>query len=260
MPVEKSDDCPQPSDCRGPSHCQGSSAYRGSSDGQTVTEAIAAGVGNRSQVLRTGAGAILRVLPDFANQNSATVSGLDMQAAYSFDNSMGAWKVGLAAAWAQEYKVAGQKDAVGQYNVKNPVTPRRALPEWKINGTLNWSNNNHRAFAVVRYIDGYEATLSDEPASGFWNNTIKIFLDDATAAKYYNPNIDSWVAVDAQYTYTLPEVSFLSSSSVTIGSPACSSVEQVPFPDVHTRQPSATAASLQQEFPLHEPDRHSLSY
>jgi len=185
--------------------------------GQTVTEAIAAGVGNRSQVLRTGAGAILRVLPDFANQNSATVSGLDMQAAYSFDNSMGAWKVGLAAAWAQEYKVAGQKDAVGQYNVKNPVTPRRALPEWKINGTLNWSNNNHRAFAVVRYIDGYEATLSDEPASGFWNNTIKIFLDDATAAKYYNPNIDSWVAVDAQYTYTLPEVSFLSSSSVTIG-------------------------------------------
>ena len=186
-------------------------------DGQTVTEAIAAGVGNRSQVLRTGAGAILRVLPDFANQNSATVSGLDMQAAYSFDNSMGAWKVGLAAAWAQEYKVAGQKDAVGQYNVKNPVTPRRALPEWKINGTLNWSNNNHRAFAVVRYIDGYEATLSDEPASGFWNNTIKIFLDDATAAKYYNPKIDSWVAVDAQYTYTLPEVSFLSSSSVTIG-------------------------------------------
>ncbi len=186
-------------------------------DGQTVTQAIAAGVGNRTQVLRTGAGAILRVLPDFVNQNSAEISGLDIQASYSFDNSMGAWKAGLAAAWAQEYKVAGQKDAVGMYNVKNPVTPRRALPEWKINGTLNWSNNNHRAYAVVRYIDGYEATLSDEPASGFWKNTIKIFLDDATSAEYYNANVDSWVTVDAQYTYTLPEVSFLSSSSVTVG-------------------------------------------
>ena len=185
--------------------------------GQTVTQAIAAGVGNRSQVLRTGSGAILRVLPDFVNQNSATVSGVDIQAAYSFDNAMGAWKVGLAAAWAQEFKVAGQKDAVGQYNVKNPVTPRRALPEWKINGTLNWSNNNHRAFAVVRYIDGYEATLSDEPASGFWNNTIRIFLDDATAAKFYSPNVDSWITVDANYTYTLPEISFFNSSSVTIG-------------------------------------------
>jgi len=186
-------------------------------DGQTVTQAIAAGVGNRTQVLRTGAGAILRVLPDFVNQNSAEISGLDIQASYSFDNSMGAWKAGLAAAWAQEYKVAGQKDAVGMYNVKNPVTPRRALPEWKINGTLNWSNNNHRAYAVVRYIDGYEATLADEPASGFWRNTIKIFLDDATSAEYYNANVDSWVTVDAQYTYTLPEVSFLSSSSVTVG-------------------------------------------
>ena len=185
--------------------------------GQSVTQAIDAGVGNRAQVLRTGSGSILRVLPDFVNQNSATVSGLDMQAAYSFDNSMGAWKVGLAAAWAQEYKVAGQKDAVGQYNVKNPVTPRRALPEWKINGTLNWSQGDHRAFAVVRYIDGYEATLADEPASGFWKNTIKIFLDDATSVKYYNPNVDSWVTVDAQYTYTMPEVSFLSSSSVTVG-------------------------------------------
>jgi outer membrane receptor protein involved in Fe transport len=191
-------------------------AVGGTHEGDAVA-AIAAGVGNREQVLRTGSGRILRVLPNFVNQNSADISGLDIQANYSFDNSLGAWKVGLAAALAQEYKVAGQKDSVGMYNVKNPVTPRRALPEWKINGSLNWSLNNHRAYAVVRYIDGYEATLSDEPASGFWNNTIKIFLDDATAAKYYNSNVDSFVTVDAQYTYTLPEVSFLSSSTVTLG-------------------------------------------
>ena len=185
--------------------------------GQTITEAIDAGVGNRAQVLRTGAGAILRVLPDFVNQNSAEISGLDMQATYSFDNKWGAWRASLAAAWAQEFKVAGQKDAVGQYNVKNPVMPRRALPEWKINASLNWSYENHRAYAVVRYIDGYEATLSDEPASGFWKNTISLFLGSEASAKYYNPNVDSWTTVDANYTYTLPEMGAVSSSSVTIG-------------------------------------------
>jgi hypothetical protein len=185
--------------------------------GQTITEAIDAGVGNRAQVLRTGAGAILRVLPDFVNQNSAEISGLDMQATYSFDNKWGAWRASLAAAWAQEFKVAGQKDAVGQYNVKNPVMPRRALPEWKINASLNWSYENHRAYAVVRYIDGYEATLSDEPASAFWKNTISLFLGSEASAKYYNPNIDSYTTVDANYTYTLPEMGAVSSSSVTIG-------------------------------------------
>ena len=188
--------------------------------GQTITEAIAAGVGNRSQVLRTGAGRILRVLPDFVNQSAATISGADIQTSYSFDTEYGNWRVGVAAAYVAEFEVdtgSSTIDAVGQYNVKNPVMPRRALPEWKVNTSLNWSLNNHRAYAVVRFIDGYEAPLSDEPASGFWRNTIKIFLDDATAEKYYQSDIDSFVTVDAQYTYTLPEVSFLSASSVTIG-------------------------------------------
>lgn len=185
--------------------------------GQTVTEAIAAGVGNRAQVLRTGAGAILRVLPDFVNQNSAEVSGLDLQFSYSFDNAYGAWRASLAGAFANEFKVAGQKDAVGMYNVTNPVTPRRALPEWKINGSLNWSYENHRAFAVVRYIDGYEATLADEPASAFWRNTITIFLDQATSDKYYNANVDSWTTVDANYTYSFGEMGVITSSSITVG-------------------------------------------
>jgi outer membrane receptor protein involved in Fe transport len=185
--------------------------------GQTIIEAIESGVGNREQVLRTGAGAILRVLPNFVNQSSAEVSGLDIQASYSFDNDYGAWRVSVAGAFANEFKVAGQKDAVGQYNVKNPVTPRRALPEWKINTAINWSYDNHRAYAVVRYIDGYEATLADEPASGFWNNTIGIFLGAEAQEKYYNPDIDSFTTVDANYTYTLPEMGAVTSSSITIG-------------------------------------------
>jgi len=183
----------------------------------SVVDAIAAGVGNRDQVLRTGTGKILRVLPNFVNQNSADVKGLDVQASYSFDNRLGAWRASLAAAWAQEFKVAGQKDAVGQYNVKNPVLPRRALPEYKINASLNWSYDNHRAYAVVRYIDGYEATLSDEPATGFWKNTVALSLGASASARYYDPNVDSWTTVDANYTYMLPEMGPVSSSSVTIG-------------------------------------------
>jgi iron complex outermembrane receptor protein len=185
--------------------------------GQTLNAAIAAGVGNRDQVLRTGTGKILRVLPNFVNQNSAETSGLDVQASYSFDNQYGAFRATVAAAWVNEFIVAGQKDAVGMYNVKNPVMPRRALPEYKINASLNWSYDNHRAYAVVRYIDGYEATLSEEPATAFWKNTVALSLGSAASARYYDANVDSWTTVDANYTYELPEMGPVSSSSVTIG-------------------------------------------
>ena len=183
----------------------------------SVVDAIAAGVGNRDQVLRTGTGKLLRVLPEFVNQNSAETSGLDLQASYSFDNKYGAFRATLAGAYVSEFVVAGQKDAVGMYNVKNPVMPRRAVPEYKINASLNWSYENHRAYAVVRYIDGYEATLSEEPATGFWKNTVALSLGAEASARYYDADVPSWTTVDANYTYSLPEMGPVSSSSITIG-------------------------------------------
>ncbi|MEL0048700.1 MAG: TonB-dependent receptor, partial [Gammaproteobacteria bacterium] len=185
--------------------------------GQDLMAAINAGVGNRDQVLRTGTGKILRVLPQFVNQNSAEVSGLDAQVTYSFDNQYGAFRATVAAAWVNEFIVAGQKDAVGMYNVRNPVMPRRALPEYKVNASLNWSYENHRAYAVLRWIDGYEATLAEEGASSFWSNTVGLALGAEAKAKYYDPNVESWTTVDANYTYTLPEMGPVSSSSITIG-------------------------------------------
>lgn len=184
----------------------------------TVTEAVKAGVGNRDQVLRTGTGKILRVLPNFVNQNSAETSGLDLQASYSFDNRYGAFRATVAAAWVNEFIVAGQKDAVGMYNVRNPVMPRRALPEYKVNASLNWSYENHRAYAVLRWIDGYEATLEEEAASEFWSNTVGLALGADAKARYLAAeNVSSWTTVDANYTYELPEMGPVSSSSITIG-------------------------------------------
>jgi iron complex outermembrane receptor protein len=183
----------------------------------SITDAIADGVGNRDQVLRTGTGKILRVLPEFVNQNTAETSGLDAQITYSFDNQYGAFRATVAAAWVNEFKVAGQKDAVGMYNVRNPVMPRRALPEYKVNASLNWSYENHRAYAVVRWIDGYEATLSEEGATRFWSQTVLKSLGAEASAKYYDPDVESWTTVDANYTYTLPEMGPVSSSSITIG-------------------------------------------
>jgi outer membrane receptor protein involved in Fe transport len=183
----------------------------------SITDAIAAGVGNREQVLRTGTGKILRVIPEFVNQNSAETSGLDAQVTYSFDNKYGAFRASVAAAWVNEFIVAGQKDAVGMYNVRNPVLPRRALPEYKVNASLNWSYENHRAYAVVRWIDGYEATLSEEGATRFWSQTVLASLGQEAADRYYDPNVPSWTTVDANYTYSLPEMGPVSSSSITIG-------------------------------------------
>ena len=83
------------------------------------------------------------------------------------------WRLGLQAAWLEEYDVevpnrAGGVtvfDAVGNYNSGNPVA--RPLPEWRINGTLNWNYNNHRVFLIVKYVDSLDVGHSgrDEEAS-----------------------------------------------------------------------------------------------
>ncbi|NOX49547.1 MAG: TonB-dependent receptor, partial [Gammaproteobacteria bacterium] len=106
------------------------------SEAQCYADAVAAGVGNREQIIRNPQGVLLRILPEFANANSADISGLDVTASYSFDTDIGSWRVGLQGAWVNEYEVvAGTQtfDSVGSYNDLNPVA--RPLPEFKVNGT-----------------------------------------------------------------------------------------------------------------------------
>jgi hypothetical protein len=105
-------------------------------------------------------------------------------------------------------------DAVGNYNSANAVA--RPLPEWKVNGTLSWSWNNHRAFAIVKYVDGVD---SDIPLGtrGFFAETARLGGNGDIADDVYDTKIESMTTADVQYTYSFGERSVLSDSSVSLG-------------------------------------------
>ncbi|MCZ6854208.1 MAG: TonB-dependent receptor, partial [Gammaproteobacteria bacterium] len=191
-------------------------------NGVTLAQAVAAGAGNREQVIRNSTGGLLRILPLFANANGADVSGVDVDASYSFDTGWGSWRVGVQAAWLNEYEVdvpnrtgGGSTvfDAVGEYNDANPVA--RPLPEWKVNGTLSWSMDNQRAFLIVKYVDGVNHNLTG--GAGFFAATSALAHGPAFAADFLDSSVDSWTIADVQYTYSFGETGFMSDTSVSLG-------------------------------------------
>lgn len=188
-------------------------------DANDVTLAVAAtdSARNFDQVIRNSSGILLRLLPNFSNADSAEVSGVDLTSSYSFDNGWGNWRVGLQAAWIGTYDVkvgATTYDAVGSYNFTTPVA--RPLPEWKINGTLSWSMDEHRVFVLARYIDEVD---EDIPAgtAGFFKAVTAIAGNTDTANDMADGKIDSMLTVDVQYNYNFGELAFLSDSNVTVG-------------------------------------------
>lgn len=204
-------------------------AYRIANQGISCTtdrecwiDGMNAGVGNRAQVIRNSEAVLLRVLPDFANADSAEISGLDINASYTFDTGIGTWRVGLQSSWMDEYKVEAPAtdgsvavfDGVGNYNSQNPVA--RPLPEWRVNGTLNWTYDNHRAFLIVKYVD--ELT-SDIPAGtrGFFAATARLAGNDDVADDLDDTKIPSMTTADIQYTYAFGEVGWLQGSAITAG-------------------------------------------
>ncbi len=182
-----------------------------------------AGVGNRAQVIRNSQAVLLRILPNFENANDASVSGLDVTASYTFDTGIGTWRVGAQSAWIEEYEVEAPSidgttvntfDAVGNYNSTNPVA--RPLPEWRINGTLNWTLNNHRAFLIVRYVDSLESDIA-AGTRGFFAATAALAGNQDVADDLGDTHIESMTTADIQYTYSFGDVAFLNDSSVSLG-------------------------------------------
>ena len=193
------------------------------SDSDCFIDAVNAGVGNRDQIIRNGQAILLRILPDFANANGADVSGLDANIAYAFDTGIGRLRFGVQAAWVNEYEVEVPNssgvgstvfDAVGNYNSTNAVA--RPLPEFKVNGTLSWSWNNHRAFAIVKFVDEIE---SDIPLGtrGFFAATAALGGNPDIGDDVMDTKIESMTTADVQYTYSFGERSFLNDSSVSLG-------------------------------------------
>jgi outer membrane receptor protein involved in Fe transport len=186
----------------------------------TLLEAVQAGAGNREQIVRNNTGGLLRVLPNLANANGADVSGFDVSGSYRFDTNSGIWRVGLQAAYLLEYEVANRTDegvtifdAVGEYNDDNPVA--RPLPELKANVTLNWSRDAHRAFFIMKYVDGVNHNFTN--GATFFAATAGVAHGPDFQAEFLDSSIDSWITADLNYTYSIGEVQFLDDTSITVG-------------------------------------------
>ncbi|MFT6437263.1 MAG: outer membrane receptor protein involved in Fe transport, partial [Candidatus Azotimanducaceae bacterium] len=191
-------------------------------NGGTLLQAVQAGAGNRSQVIRNGQGFLTRLLPGFSNANGATISGMDVTTSYSFNTDWGDFKVGAQMAYVNEYEVeipnsAGGTtivDGVGSLNTRNEVA--RALPEFTLNSTLNWSMANHRVFVIVKHVD--ELT-TDIPAGtrGFYAAVAPLAGNGHNSADFRDDIVESMTTIDVQYSYNFGETAFLSDSNVTIG-------------------------------------------
>ena len=203
--------------------CDTTAAAGPSACAQQFIDGVNAGVGNRAQIVRNSQAILLRILPEFANANGADISGVDLNASYRFDNNWGNWRVGVQAAWLDEYEVeipATQFspvrvfDAVGSYNSQNPVA--RPLPEWKVNGTLSWSMDNHRAFMIVKWVDEVETDIPFGTRF-FFSATAALGGNGHLSSDMLDTEIEDFLTVDVQYTYSFGDTGFLSDSAVTVG-------------------------------------------
>ncbi len=197
-------------------------AYVDANPGTSLADAAMLADRNFDQIIRNSSGILLRILPDFANANGADISGLDTNIAYRFDNDWGNWRVGLQAAWIETYDVevpnddgtATTFDGVGNYNSNNPVA--RPLPEWKVNATLSWAMNNHRVFALVRWVDEVETDIP-APTRGFFAAVARLAGNNSVADDLADEEIEDMTTVDIQYNYNFGEQWFLADSNLTLG-------------------------------------------
>lgn len=198
-------------------------AYVAANPGTTLAQAAVLANRNYDQIIRNSSGILLRILPNFANANGAKVNGLDINTSYSFDTGWGDWRVGLQAAWIRTFdvevpnRVTGGTtviDGVGNYNDTNPVA--RPLPEWKVNASLSWGMNNHRVFALVRWVDEIE---SDIPAGtrGFFALTARLAGNDSVARDFADTKIEDMATLDLQYNYSFGDRFFLNDTNLTLG-------------------------------------------
>jgi hypothetical protein len=90
------------------------------------------------------------------------------------------------------------------------------LPEWKVNGTLNWSMNNHRAFLIVKYVDAVDSDISNGLA-GFFAGTAELAGNGHLAEDLRANTVKSFTTADIQYTYSFGQQWIFNDSHVTIG-------------------------------------------
>lgn len=146
------------------------------------------------------AGLVTLVLPAI-NGGNIEVDGIDLKAAYSWDNDWGQFRASMDFTHVRKYQVSdipgldfglketGTTDAAGTDGDAPYVN---SLPDNKGNITLSWSRDNHRVTAINRHIGSYKVLDYDA----------RLATTSVRLLPFLKNKVDSYNTWDFQYNYT----------------------------------------------------------
>ena len=136
---------------------------------------------NDSKVQRDSSGQLSVVTTDYENVGAVRSEGLDLNAYYDIQSSVGDFRISADATLLTRFDVnsSGERfaDQLGNRNDTNGFAP---TPELRSNLGISWRSGPHAAGLTVRYIDSYR---NDEVAS--------------------LPEIVAWTTLDVNYSYVV---------------------------------------------------------
>ena len=148
-------------------------------------------------VIRDDAGTLAGVNVEYLNAQEVTTDGIDLTADWMIPSNAGEFGLRMSATHFLSYEIpctgpnargcdgaTGVQDVAGYFNFDNFA---RSMPETKVNVTADWRMGNHKLALLGFYTSSYETTR---------------VVPDAVAANGFSQEIDSWMTLDLQYSYT----------------------------------------------------------
>lgn len=175
-----------------------------------------------TKIFRDSTGVVTRVLVDRLNAQEMEHTAWDFYATYNLPfEQLGNFTLGLNATWAEKYTYdlgtgdpRDSGDGVGKQNEQVSEIP--PMPEWRVNGTVNWFWRNHSARVRVRWIDGFDLEFN---SAGL--QTLHRLRGGADS-------VDDITYVDLNYKYTFEELFGIGATTVEVG--ANNVFDELPHP------------------------------
>lgn len=143
-------------------------------------------------IIRDSTGVLTRVITTKLNATQMKHKAYDFYASYNLGlETLGNFTFNLDATYVDEYSYdlgpgLPSGDGAGSQNEQLIDIP--PVPEWRVNGTINWFKGNHSAMVRVRWTDGFDLSFNStalQAGQVFFNGTDKmddIFYTDVNYA------------------------------------------------------------------------------
>jgi len=148
------------------------------------------------RVVRDATGQVREVSSQFTNIGAVETDGIDLNADYTMEIGNSTLIFDLAATYLLSYKVDRDGDGTKEFDGagnRNFTNSFSTMPELRANAGATWFSGNHSARLGLNYIDSYKNDQGN------------------------NRKIDSWVTLDAQYSYTFSGLIGDGDTTLTVG-------------------------------------------